>query len=198
MTKLQSHKGEKVRNQFFIFVLCLVISLFLWMLVRLSKDYSYTIDYGITYTQIPENLRMVSFTDTVMTLQMKVQGFDFFTERILKSPYRKTEISLKNIRLKPSGKYLTGYMTTMEIGKEIALQTNITHEVYAALPDTLFFRFERIPLQKVTTVLPQTTDNGIGQPRFDTIIFIHDSAMKARIKSVIEKEARDNPDNKKQ
>ena len=54
----RQRRSEKFRNQLYIFLVCLVLSVFIWALVRLSKDYYYSIEYSLNYTQIPGNLKL--------------------------------------------------------------------------------------------------------------------------------------------
>jgi hypothetical protein len=128
------------------------ISVFLWFLVRLSKDYTYTINYTLKYTHIPENYRLISSSDSILTMKIKVQGFDFFTEEYLTAHKRTFEVSLKGIRTRPHDHHLTGYITTAGLGKEIATQANFPFETYGIAPDTLFFTFEPRSIRKMPVI----------------------------------------------
>jgi len=139
----RQRKNEKFRNQLSIFIVCLVISVFFWALVRLSKDYYYTLNYHLKYTQIPGNFRLIKSSDSILTIKVRVQGFDFFSEEFL---FRKTyhfDISLRNIKVKFRDSHYYGIMLTESIGKEITSESNFTSDVFSIRPDTLFFEFER-------------------------------------------------------
>jgi hypothetical protein len=133
----------KLRTQLLIFLICLFISTFLWLLVRLSKDYYYTIGYRLRFTQVPENLRLVRSSDNTLILKMKVQGFDLFSERYIIPYDQVADIPLKGVKLKQDGRFLTGWMLTQAIGKEIFIPPNVSHELVSIFPDTLYFKFER-------------------------------------------------------
>jgi hypothetical protein len=139
----RQRRSEKFRNQLYIFLVCLVLSIFIWALVRLSKDYYYSIEYHLTYTKVPANLRILSCSDSNIYLKIKIQGFDFFSEQFILKQYREQEVSLRNIRLRYLGEHTLGYLLTNRIGKEIISQTNFPSEVYFVSPDTLFFEFEK-------------------------------------------------------
>ncbi len=151
----RQRRSEKFRNQLYIFLVCLVLAIFIWALVRLSKDYYHSIEYHLVYTQVPSNLRMVACSDSTVNLRIKIQGFEFFSEQFIIKQYREYEVSLRKVRLRYLGEHTLGYMLTSRIGKEIILQTNFPSEVYFVSPDTLFFEFEkqgsRKPTQKVET-----------------------------------------------
>jgi hypothetical protein len=139
----RERRSDKFRTQFYIFLVCLVLSIFIWALVRLSKEYYYSVEYHLNYTQIPAHLRMVDQSDSTIYLRIKIQGFEFFSEQFIIRQYREYEVSLRNVRLRYPGEHIQGYLLTNRIGKEIISQTNFPNEVYFVSPDTLFFEFER-------------------------------------------------------
>jgi hypothetical protein len=139
----RQRRSAKFRNQLYIFLVCLVLAIFLWALVRLSKDYYYSVEYHLVYTQVPSHLRMMSCSDSTINLRIKIQGFDFFSEQFILKQYREHEVSLRNVRLRYLGEHTMGYLLTSRIGKEIISQTNFPSEVYFVSPDTLFFEFRK-------------------------------------------------------
>ena len=147
----RQRRSAKFRNQLYIFLVCMVLSIFIWALVRLSKDYYYSIEYHLQYTQVPSNLRMVACSDSTINLRIKIQGFDFFSEQFILKQYREYEVSLRNVRLRYLGEHTLGYLLTSRIGKEIISQTNFPSEVYFVSPDTLFFEFEKKGIKKASS-----------------------------------------------
>jgi hypothetical protein len=173
----RQRRSEKFRNQFSVFLICLVLSVFIWALVRLSKDYYYSIEYHLTYSQVPANLRLVSSQDSTLNLRIKIQGFEFFSEQFIIKQYHEYEVSLRNVRLRNLGEHTLGYLLTNRIGKEIISQTNFPSEVYFVSPDTLFFEFEK----KVTRKSPATNEPDAIRMEVsgkDTIFHRTDSVVK--------------------
>ena len=146
----RQRRSEKFRNQLYIFLVCLVLSVFIWALVRLSKDYYYSIEYSLNYTQIPGNIRLTATSDSILNLKIKVQGFEFFSEQFLIKQYREFDVSLRNVRLRYKGDHIWGYLLTNRIGKEIISQSNFPSDVYFVSPDTLFFEFEKQTIKQVS------------------------------------------------
>jgi hypothetical protein len=144
----RQRRSEKFRNQLYIFLICLVLSIFIWTLVRLSKDYYYSIEYHLIYSQVPSHLKLAGTTDSTLNLRIKIQGFEFFSEQFILKQYREYDVSLRNVRLRYQGEHISGYLLTNRIGKEIISQTNFPNEVYFVSPDTLFFEFERKAAKK--------------------------------------------------
>ncbi|MCK9202887.1 MAG: hypothetical protein M0P58_00445 [Bacteroidales bacterium] len=146
----RQRKNVKFRNQLSIFIVCLILSLFIWVLVRLSKDYYYALEYHLSYTNIPVNYKLIGYSDSTLTVKVKVQGFDFITERFIVPHERKYEISLRNIRLRNSETNARGYLLTNHIGKDIVAQSSFTSDVFFVIPDTLFFEFEKLTISPIS------------------------------------------------
>ena len=178
----RQRRTPKFRNQLYIFLVCIVLAIFLWALVRLSKDYYYSIEYHLVYTQVPANLRIVAVSDSTINLKIKIQGFEFFSEQFIIKQYREFEVSLRNVRLHYPGDHTTGYLMTNRIGKEIISQTNFPSEVYFVSPDTLFFEFEKqVPRKSMLHDGPDAVRMEIAGK--DTVLYHSDSITK-RLKPV--------------
>ncbi len=145
-------KGQRFRNQLYVFLVCLGISIFIWSLVRLSKDYIYTVNYHVRYINIPSNLRLIGTSDTIVRLNIKVQGFDFFSDQYFKRKNQLFDVSLKNVKIISRDTYLIGYLLTSHIGRDIANQSSYLLEIYSVSPDTLFFKFERKNLKTMPSI----------------------------------------------
>lgn len=161
-------KGQRFRNQLYVFLVCLGISVFIWSLVRLSKDYIYTVNYHVRYINIPQNLRLIGKSDTIVKLNIKVQGFDFFSEQYFKHKNQLFDVSLKNVKIISRDTYLTGYLLTSHIGRDIANQSSYLLEIYSVSPDTLFFTFERKNLKTMPSIRVNTIPGTRAKQGIDT------------------------------
>jgi hypothetical protein len=139
----RERRGLKVSFHLYVFLVCLAISVFLWALVRLSKEYTYTVDYRLVYTGTPSVLRLTGVSDSVITLKLRAQGYDLFLERVLTGGNNSYEVSLRQLKLRPSGARYKGYMLTPALGYDIVSQTGFPHSYLTTSPDTIFFEFER-------------------------------------------------------
>lgn len=146
--KARRRRGLKFRNQLYVFLICLAVSVFLWILVRLSKDYNYTVGYKLDYVHMPYGFRLVDASDSVLNIALKVQGYDFFSERMFMKGESRFDVSLKNVRVRTTDDGYTGYMLTNALGYEILSQSGVPHTFLSTSPDTLFFRFEKRGIKK--------------------------------------------------
>ncbi len=173
----RQRRSEKFRNQLPVFIVCLVLSVLIWALVRLSKEYYYSVEYRLNYTHIPGNFTLAGYSDSTLNLRIKLQGFEFLSEQFILKQDREFEVSLQNVRLHYGGDQITGYLLTNRIGKEIVAQTNFPSEVYFVSPDTLFFRFERQGIKRI----PARTSASFIRMQVagrDTVLHLTDSLMK--------------------
>ncbi|MCX6243294.1 MAG: hypothetical protein NTU98_01200 [Bacteroidetes bacterium] len=150
----RKRKVEKFRNQLSVLLICLVISVFLWILVHLSKEYYYTTEYRLNYTQVPWNMKLISSSDSVLVLTIRIQGYEFFSEQFFRHKKRECDVSLRGLKVKYDEDEAQGYMLTRGIARNIAEQASYPLEVYSTAPDTIFFTFERKSLKRMVTVKP--------------------------------------------
>jgi hypothetical protein len=167
----RKRKVDKFRTQLSVFLVCLILSIFLWILVHLSKEYFYTTEYQLNYTQVPWNMKMVSCSDSMLTLTIRLQGYEFFSEQFFRRRTRECNVSLRGMKMKISDDQAEGYILTRGIARNIAEQTSYPLEIFSTSPDTLFFTFEkkaikRMPPAKATTLtlIHQQTDSGSKHP----------------------------------
>jgi hypothetical protein len=146
--KARKNRGERFRHQLYIFAVCFLISLFIWTLVRLSREYYYTVNYHIQFTGLPSQYRLKACSDSILTVSIKIQGFDFFTEEFIHPKNQKYTVNLRKIKVHGGDEGLKGFLPTAEIGREIKGQMNYPSEVYMVFPDTLYFLLDRAKAPK--------------------------------------------------
>ena len=178
-------KGQRFRNQLYVFLVCLGISVFIWVLVRLSKDYIYTVNYHVNYINVPQNLRLIGKSDTIVKLNIKVQGFDFFSDQYFRRQNQLFEISLKNVKIINHDNQLTGYLLTSRIGRDIANQSGYLLEIYSVSPDTLFFGFERKNLKTMPSIRVTSIPGSRAKLPIDTSRSRPDTVRNGHFKSEI-------------
>src|SRR5512140_2340444 len=100
------------------------MSIFLWALVHLSREYFYTTEYRLNYNHVPWNLKMISCSDTMLTMTIRLQGYEFFSERFFRRSKRECDVSLRGMKMKTNEEQVNGYLLTRGIAKNIAEQTS--------------------------------------------------------------------------
>jgi hypothetical protein len=150
----RKRRPEKFRHQFSIFLTCLGISIFLWLLVQLSKEYSYNVEYRLRFTEIPSSLRLTRYSDSSITVTIRIQGYEFFSDRFLRNRLRTVDVSLRTIKIKPFEDGFNGFLLTRNISRGIAAESKYPLDIYSASPDTIYFSFGKKNLKKFPPLKP--------------------------------------------
>ena len=140
------------------------MSVFIWLLVHLSKEYFYTTEYHLNYTQVPWGMKMLGCSDSTLILTIRLQGFEFFSEQFFRRKKRECDVSLHGMKMKIGEDQVNGYLLTRGIAKSIAEQTTYPLEIYSTSPDTIFFTFDKKSLKRMTSIKSTSlsiTHNGI-------------------------------------
>ena len=108
------------------FIVCLLISIALWFMITLSKEYKVTYEYKMVYDNLPEGRKTVTASDTVLLLTFNQKGLRYMTK-----PFTDKEkvvtISISDL-IKPknkvtvysfSNKEMCDFLSTHNFGPEL-------------------------------------------------------------------------------
>ncbi|MDX2000910.1 MAG: hypothetical protein SFW35_00630 [Chitinophagales bacterium] len=125
-----------------LFMACLFVASFLWLMVRLSGVYSGTVTAHLRYINMPDNKVMVKGLDTKLKLYVETTGFKLL---LAKFGFSRTvlDIDYDDYRY-------TSYVLTEDLKKKFA--DNLPNEIKLKdiKPDTLFLYFD----ERVTKTVP--------------------------------------------
>ncbi len=150
--KVRDPGNINTREQLYVFLVCLVISIFIWFLIVLSKETYTTIDYPIVFENTPENLVLVNNPDSILSFRVSSGGFELLTLKYLtrKHPVR---IDLNKLDLRREGNNYTSVYSTSRIARDLIGKLNISQEYVSVSPANIYFRFEELS-GKMVKVLP--------------------------------------------
>jgi hypothetical protein len=151
--KIRDSGDINTRQQLYVFLICLLISIFIWFLIVLSKETYTTIDYPIVFENSPENLVLVNNPDSILSVRFSSGGFELFTLKYLtrKHPIR---IDLNKLELAKEGSNFTSIFSTSKISRDIIGKLKISQEYVSISPANIYFRFEALT-GKMVKVLPK-------------------------------------------
>lgn len=108
------------------FVVCLLISVTLWFMITLSKEYKVTYEYKLVCDNLPEGRKTVTASDTVLLLTFNQKGL-----RYMAKPFTDKEkvvtVSISDL-IKPknkvtvysfSNKEMCDFLSTHNFGSEL-------------------------------------------------------------------------------
>lgn len=149
--KIRDPGNINTRQQLYVFLICLLISIIIWFLIVLSKESFTTIDYPIVFENNPENLILVNRPDSVLSFRVSSGGFELFTIKYL-TRKRPLLVDLKELELVKEGNNYTSVYSTSKISKNLISKLNISHEYISITPANIYFRFESLYGKKVKVI----------------------------------------------
>ncbi len=142
---------KAARDQLYVFLACLAIAAFIWLLMSLSRDYYTTVDYKLRISGLPSDKILVNKPEDHLLLRVRGQGFDLASLDLF-SLSREVEIDAKAMKISKQGNLFMGYLITAPYVANIAKQLNLTDDLTDVSPDTLYFKFEEKAFKKVPVV----------------------------------------------
>jgi hypothetical protein len=138
---LRAKQNQEYRYKLTVFMICLAISAFIWILIKLSDQYSSDIVIPVTYADIPEGKILVNKVDTAIKIGITERGFALAWVKYFREK-KPINISLKNYRLREQMHQYVSLIGTQAWSQQFLNQYDLKGEVDYILPDTIAFYFE--------------------------------------------------------
>jgi hypothetical protein len=153
--QVYSKPGEsgpyKSGNRLFVFLICLVISAFIWFLIVLSKETNTIIEYPIVFENNPGNLVLISQSDSVLSLNVSSGSIALITLKYLSSR-TPVKIDLSNVKFSKDGNLFTTTMPTIDITRKLINRMSVTEDHVTTTPQFITLVFESISGVKVKVI----------------------------------------------
>ncbi len=148
-TKNNDHQtnGIKVKRRVITFLICLMISLFFWLLMTLSKEYTITVSFPVTYINLPADKVISNSLTENVDIQIKAKGFNLLFYK-LRRRNQKIAFDMRDARQLNDGNIY--YLLCNARVDKIVDQFNDGIHVMRIIPDTIFINFNI----KITKRLP--------------------------------------------
>ncbi len=121
------HKGKVKsnlsRSDNLIFVVCIIIALLFWALIKLSHDYPASYTFKLKYKNAPVEKRLTGLVDTTVNIKFSAVGYSIIKLALFEDMTELT-IDLENFNLmkKESNEY---FIYTDELKEEMASRVNL-------------------------------------------------------------------------
>lgn len=127
----------------------LLLSIFLWFLIKLSKEgYITEFNFPVKYVNIPEDKKFSSKPVSEIKVKVRSHGFDLLKHRL--RSFRAIEIDVAN-NVKRDGQNYFWETNSGENLMDVEFDDNT--EILSIRPDTVFFEFDEIRSKKVKVYL---------------------------------------------
>jgi hypothetical protein len=133
----------KFRKQLYVFLVCLAISVFVWLLASLSKAYVSEVKYHLVYTNIPEDRVLGKDGIRDIHLRIRSRGFDLFSLKYLtiKNPVM---VNLEELYIRKDPVSGKNYFLSSQVRQQVLNQLDAADQLLAIRPDTVFFRLDKV------------------------------------------------------
>lgn len=170
-------KEHRSHPRLIVFLVCLAISILMWLFIELMKNYTDEIKYNVAFINVPNNLILTNSDANVISIGMNAQGFELLASKYTRK-LRTLTIDLSTIKIRQSEDGYTAHLPSSKLMEQLESQIRFEKEITYIKPDTLFFRFSEVFRKQVPVVLDldysisgqyDLTDSVYFRPRFVTV-----------------------------
>ncbi len=142
--------ARKNRNRLSVFLLFVFVSTILWLLIKLSDNYSMSFDLPVTFEDLPNDKWLAEQTDQTLKLTINSRGFVIFRATYLRN-VRQLPVSLKLIpyRKRSQNEY---YINTANLRTLVAEAFNINDTEIEFEETELQFKLDNLAQKKLGVI----------------------------------------------
>jgi hypothetical protein len=178
-------KEHRSHPRLIVFLVCLVISILMWLFIELMKDYTDEIKYNVTFVNAPRDLILTHSGDSVISVGMNAQGFELLAAKYAHK-LRDLTIDLSTLKIRTTADGYIAYLPSSRIVDQLGTQIRFDKEITYIKPDTLFFRFSKIFVKQVPVKLDMDYTLNGQYDITDSITFRPQFVTVSSIKSIID------------
>ncbi len=139
-TPAQEPFMKRFRKRFSVFFVFLIFSSLVWVVIKLSKDFTSTLTYKVDFKNVPEGRILASASDTMITVGVDAQGFNLIRYHFLKEK-PVIELDLNSVNIQHDRGEEKGYLLLAGLTRKVASQIGSQRELVFISPDTIKFGF---------------------------------------------------------
>ncbi len=144
---------HKLNNQrLIVFFICLMISAILWMMIRLSRDYTELERFSISYKGLQSDKILLPATDTVFYVNIQTNGYNILFDKLFPDKHQ-FEIDISQYVPKLVGNYFEINIETGTLHTALSYYFKANEKIISVLPVNLKIMLEKAYTKKVPVVL---------------------------------------------
>ena len=134
-----------------IFLVCLVVSVFLWLIIKLSREYEVIIPFSFTLSNIPAERVIESRSDTMLFLTVRTAGFNILYERYIKK-HDPLVLNLKYFRNMHKNGSQEIEFPTVDYTEFLSAQLKFRNQITAVSPEKITIKLNKLFRKKVPVI----------------------------------------------
>jgi hypothetical protein len=151
-----------------------LFSAVVWMISKLSKDFTSAVTYKVEYENLPAGKTLVYASDTSITVGLDASGYDLIKYHLFKKK-PVVNIDLSGMRLYPDDINFYGTLLTSGLSRKLASQLGSHNELLFITPDTLMFEFKSEHNRRVPVIPRLKYELRAQHMLYDSIQVVPDS-----------------------
>ena len=142
----------KDRRKILTFLVFLLISVALWFLIKLTKDYTTQTDFTVVYTDVPAS-KWVSTSEQRVKLSFVADGFATLRHNLVRPQKRVVTISLNEVPYRLEGGNTYSY-SAQYVAERVAEWIGISSGNVTMNDDKQYFNMEELQSKELPVVIP--------------------------------------------
>lgn len=143
--------GFSRKFRVFIFLVCLTVSVFLWLIIKLSREYEVVFRYYYTCKNIPSERVIESRSDTMIFLTVRTKGFNILYERFIRNP-EPLVLNLKYFRNMHRNSTQEIEFPIVNYTDVLSSQLKFTNQITAVFPERITIKLNKLHRKKVPVI----------------------------------------------
>lgn len=142
-------EGIRLNRRVFTFLVCLLVSMFFWLMMSLSKEYSITVSFPVNYVNLPTDKIVSNQLPETIDIEIISSGFNLLLYKIRQQ--RETVL----LDMKDARQYISRnhyYLLCNSRIDKITAQFNNDIKVAKINPDTIFLNFNKKVSKRVPVI----------------------------------------------
>lgn len=142
----------KGKSKFLTFLVFLLISVALWFLIKLTKEYTTQSEFIVVYTEVPAS-KWISTPEQTVKLSFVADGFATLRHNLVRRQNRMVSISLNEVPYRLEGGNTYSF-STQYVAEQVADWLGVPSGNVTVNDDKQFFNMEELQSKELSVVVP--------------------------------------------
>lgn len=135
-----------------VYLICVLVATFIWLMMKLSEGYSKEIEIPVRYSAFPKGMVLVNVPVDHLKVQVASQGFQMMTIALRNN--KQVDIDLAKLKLRPTRyKRWIASIPSKSFNYEISNQLGVELVGNNVKPDSIYFVFDSLITKELPVVV---------------------------------------------
>ncbi len=131
-----------------VYIICVLISAFMWLMMKMSDEYSKEIEIPVYYTKYPKGMILVNKPVSSLKVKVESQGFKMMTVALRNNKKVRIDLSKLELRRTKYKRWVASIPSNL-FSYDISSQLGVEPIGSKVKPDSLYFVFDTLLIRKV-------------------------------------------------